>query len=110
VIINITSIASKGNIGQSAYSASKAGMESMTRVWAKELGIYGIRVLAIAPGFIETDSMHSALSKNMKDEIRNKVPIKIFGKYDNVSKLVISCIENDYINGSTISVDGGLVI
>jgi 3-oxoacyl-[acyl-carrier protein] reductase len=110
VIVNITSISSKGNVGQSAYSASKAGMESMTRVWSKELGVFGIRVFAIAPGFIETDSMHSALSKNMKDEIRNKIPLKIFGKYSNVSKLVISCIENDYISGSTLSVDGGLVI
>ena len=110
-IINISSTSGvKGNAGQINYAAAKAGINGITRTVAKEWARFNIRCNSIAPGFIETDSMHSALSKNMKDEIRNKIPLKIFGKYSNVSKLVISCIENDYISGSTLSVDGGLVI
>ena len=56
VVINISSISAKGNIGQTAYSAAKAGVEALTKTWAKELGIFGIRVVAIAPGFIDTPS------------------------------------------------------
>ena len=56
LIINFSSISSQGNIGQTAYSASKAGIEAMTKVWAKELGIFNIRSVCISPGFINTDS------------------------------------------------------
>ena len=53
VIVNVTSIAAQGNAGQSAYAASKAAVESLTKVWAKELGLFGIRCAAISPGFAQ---------------------------------------------------------
>ena len=61
IIINISSIAAKGNAGQSAYSSSKAGLESLTKVWAQELGPFGIRSVAIAPGYINTNSTRKAV-------------------------------------------------
>ncbi len=110
IIINISSICSNGNAGQSAYSASKAGVESLTKVWAKELGIHGIRSVAIAPGFIDTESTHKAISKSAIDTIKSEIPIRRLGKSENVSHAIIFAIENDYINGKVIEVDGGMSI
>ena len=61
VVINISSVSASGNAGQSAYSAAKAGVESLTVTWAKELGPWGIRVAGLAPGFTETPSTHNAI-------------------------------------------------
>ena len=72
VVINISSISAKGNVGQTAYSAAKAGVEALTKTWAKELGTFGIRVVAIAPGFIDTLSTHQALNKEAIDNINKK--------------------------------------
>src|SRR5919205_602314 len=62
VIVNISSISASGNAGQSAYSAAKAGVNALTAVWSKELGPMGIRVIAVAPGFTDTDSTKEAVS------------------------------------------------
>ena len=56
VIVNISSISSRGNSGQTVYSAAKAGVEALTKTWAQELGIFGIRVVAVSPGFIDTEA------------------------------------------------------
>ena len=110
VVINISSISAKGNIGQTAYSAAKAGVEALTKTWAKELGIFGIRVVAIAPGFIDTPSTHQALNKEAIDNIKQKVPLKILGKSEDVSKAVVYAIKNKYVNGSILKIDGGLTL
>jgi 3-oxoacyl-[acyl-carrier protein] reductase len=110
IIINISSIAAIGNIGQTAYSASKAAVEAMTVVWAKELGAFGIRSVAIAPGFIDTAGTHDALEEKMLNRWIEKTPLKRTGKVDEIVSAVRFVIENDFINGEVIHVNGGLTI
>lgn len=110
VIINISSISAKGNAGQTAYSASKAAVEAMTKTWAKELGSFGIRSNAIAPGFINTESTNIALSeKNIKHIVSN-TPLKRLGESENIFQSVTYIIENDFVTGTVIEVNGGLTI
>ena len=109
VIISISSISRHGNIGQTNYSATKAGVSAMTVTWAKELAKYGIRVVAIAPGYIETE-MTANIPEKVKEKLINMIPLRRFGKKDEISKTVKFIIENDYITGRTLEVDGGLRI
>lgn len=108
IIINISSIAAGGNAGQTAYSASKAAVEAMTKVWAKELGRIGIRAVAIAPGFMNTSGTHDALEEKMLAQWIEKTPLHRTGTIDEVVKTVFFVIDNDYLNGTVISVNGGL--
>ena len=110
VIVNISSISARGNAGQSAYSAAKAGLESMTTVWAKELGGFGIRSVAIAPGFMDTESTHVAVNEKILQEMKNQTPIKRLGKSEHIADTVKFVIENEHISGKTLEIDGGLVI
>ena len=110
VVINISSVSASGNAGQSAYSAAKAGVESLTVTWAKELGPWGIRVAGLAPGFTETPSTHNAIAENILEQIRKEVPIGRLGEPSEVAHAVQFLIENDYINGVTLKLDGGLRI
>ncbi len=107
VIINMSSVSSGGNAGQSAYSASKAGIESLTKVWAKELSPMGIRSVAIAPGYINTPSTHKAVSESQLAAITDKIPLKRLGEAENILQAMCFVIENDYVNATTIEVDGG---
>lgn len=108
LILNISSIAARGNIGQTAYSASKAAVEAMTMVWAKELGRYGIRSVAIAPGFIDTSGTHDALEEKMLAYWIEKTPLRRTGNVEEIVKTVSFVIENDFVNGEVINVNGGL--
>ena len=110
VIINISSISASGNAGQTAYSAAKAGVEAMTRVWSKELGVFGIRVAAVAPGFIDTESTRKALNEQKLRDLSGRIPLRRLGRETNVAGAVLAIIENDYINGAVIPVDGGMVL
>jgi len=107
VIINISSISRAGNMGQSNYSAAKAGVAAMTVTWAKELARHGIRAAAIAPGFIETE-----MTTSMKPEALAKmtagIPLKRMGKPEEIAHSVRYIIENDYYTGRIIEMDGGL--
>ena len=110
LIINISSISAKGNIGQSAYSAAKAGLESMTKVWAKELGSFGLRCVALAPGFIDTNSTYKALTNSKLKNIKQQIPLKELGNTKDISEAVKFLIQNDFMNGKTLNIDGGLTI
>jgi 3-oxoacyl-[acyl-carrier protein] reductase len=110
VIINISSISARGNAGQSAYSAAKAGLESMTKVWAKELGSFGIRSVAIAPGFMNTESTHSAVTQDVLEHVKKETPIKRLGEAEDISNAVKFAIENEYLSGKILEIDGGLTI
>jgi len=105
-IINISSLSRAGNFGQSNYSAAKAGVAALTVVWAKELARHGIRVNAIAPGFIKTEMVAS-----MKPEILEKmaagIPMQRLGEPDEIAATVEFIFGNDYVNGRVIEVDGG---
>jgi 3-oxoacyl-[acyl-carrier protein] reductase len=110
VIINISSIAANGNIGQTAYAASKAAVEAMTKVWAKELGAFGIRSVAVAPGFIDTSGTHDALEEKMLNKWIEKTPLRRTGRIEEVVSAVQFAIENDFVNGEIININGGLTI
>jgi 3-oxoacyl-[acyl-carrier protein] reductase len=110
VIVNVSSIAASGNPGQSAYSAAKAGVEALTRTWAKELGPLGIRANCVSPGFIDTPSTHAALGTERVSMLEGEVPLRRLGAASEVAMAIMHLIENDYANGAVLRVDGGLVI
>jgi 3-oxoacyl-[acyl-carrier protein] reductase len=110
VVVNIGSVAAAGNPGASAYSAAKAGVHALTQAWARELGPMGIRVIAVAPGYMDTDSAHAATSEAALRETIKRVPLRRLGKTEEVADAVIAVIENDFFNGKVFELDGGLVI
>ena len=110
VVISISSISANGNAGQSAYSAAKAGVNALTRTWAKELGAMGLRFAAIAPGFFDTPSTRSALSEAAITRLQQQIPLRRLGDLDSIYLAVRHVIENDYLTGTVLEVDGGLVI
>lgn len=110
VIISISSVAAAGNPGQSAYSAAKAAVNALTMCWSKELGVLGLRFVSIAPGFIDTPSTRAALSEATIERIQGQVPLRRLGSLDSIWNSVLHAIENDYVTGTVLEVDGGLVL
>lgn len=111
-IISISSVVGiAGNAGQVNYSASKAGIIGMTKSLAKELGSRGVNVNAVAPGFIETD-MTNTLGDKVKEEAEKNIPLKRFGKAEDVAECVafLASGASDYITGQVIQVDGGMLM
>jgi len=109
VCINISSLSRSGNMGQSNYTATKAGVAEMTVTWAKEFSRYGIRVAAIAPGYINTE-MVADIREDVKQKIIDQVPLKRLGDPSEISHTAIYILENDYFTGRVIDCDGGLRI
>ena len=110
VVISISSISANGNPGQSAYSAAKAGVNALTSTWAKELGGFGIRFVSIAPGFLDTPSTRRALSEAMLTKLQQQIPLRRLGAVENIYETVRFIVENDYVTGTVLEVDGGLVL
>lgn len=108
VIINISSISSYGNMGQSAYSATKAALNALTVTWSKELAMFGIRSVAIAPGFIDTPSTRAALTEARITAYKNATPLRRMGSTEELLHSVVFIIENDFYNGTILNLDGGL--
>jgi len=108
-IINISSISRHGNMGQTNYTATKAGVAAMAVTWSKELARQGIRCTAIAPGFIGTEMVLTMKSEAL-EKITAGIPAKRLGRPDEIAKTVEFILENDYVNGRVIEVDGGLRI
>jgi len=112
VIINTSSIVGlNGNVGQVNYAAAKAGLIGMTKTLAKELGKKGIRVNAIAPGFIMTP-MTSNVPEKILEMMREKTPLRRLGEPVDVAYayLYLASDEAKFINGAVLCVDGGLII
>jgi 3-oxoacyl-[acyl-carrier protein] reductase len=107
LIVNVSSISRAGNPGQSAYAASKAAVDALTVTWSQELAIYGIRVVALAPGFIET-SMTTRIPPVFLERIRERTPLGRFGTLDEFGHVIEFIVENDYLNGKVLELDGGL--
>ena len=107
LIINISSISRAGNMGQSNYSAAKAGVAAMTVVWAKELARYGIRVAGIAPGFIETE-MTGSMKPEALEKMTAGIPLRRMGKPEEIAHSAAYLFENDYYSGRILELDGGL--
>lgn len=111
-IINISSVVGiMGNPGQANYSASKAGLIGLTKTLAKELASRGIRVNAIAPGFVNTD-MTETLKEDVRDAMMKAIPLGYFAEPKEISNLVnfLAGEESDYITGQVIQIDGGMHI
>ena len=110
-IINTSSIAGTGgNVGQTNYSASKAGVIGMTKTWAKEFGRKGINVNAVAPGFIETD-MIDTIPEKVMEQIKLLTPYTRLGTPEDIANayLFLASDESDFINGTVLEVDGGML-
>ena len=109
VIVSTASVAAfDGQIGQPAYSASKGGVHAMTLPIARELARYGIRVVTIAPGIMETP-MLMGLPQAAQDSLGQQVPYpQRLGKPDEYARLVMSIVDNGYLNGETIRLDGAI--
>jgi 3-oxoacyl-[acyl-carrier protein] reductase len=111
-IINTSSIVGvHGNIGQTNYAATKAGVIGMTKTWAKELGRKGINVNAVAPGFVETGMVVKVPEKVIQQMVE-KVPLQRLGKPRDIANayLYLASNESDYVNGTVLEVNGGMVI
>lgn len=111
-IINISSVVGfAGNAGQFNYSAAKAGIIGMTKSAALECASRGIRVNAVAPGFIETD-MTASLSDDMKAAYMAKIPLKSLGKPEDVANAVVYLASpfSDYMTGQTLHLNGGMYL
>jgi len=107
VIVNMSSIARGGNIGQTNYAAAKAGVVAMTTTWARELGRHGIRVGAIAPGVIRT-AMTDAMKPEMRDRLEKMKPVGRLGEADEIAHTAKYIFENEFFTGRVIEIDGGL--
>jgi 3-oxoacyl-[acyl-carrier protein] reductase len=111
-IINITSVVGiTGNAGQGNYAASKAGVIGFTKSMAKELASRGIRVNAVAPGFIQTD-MTDVLKEEIKADMLKIIPLNTMGNPSDIANLVVflASEKSDYITGQVIKIDGGMAI
>ena len=110
VIINLSSVVGLiGNVGQSNYAASKAGVIGFTKAVAREVAPRGITCNAIAPGFIKTD-MTDELSDKVKEQMEGQIPLKCFGSVEDVANAALFLAQNSYITGQVLNVDGGMVM
>ncbi|MEJ6476745.1 SDR family oxidoreductase [Pseudoalteromonas piscicida] len=107
VIINMSSVARAGNMGQTNYSAAKSGVVAMTTSWAKELGRFGIRVGAIAPGVIRT-KMTDAMKPEAKERLVKMKPVGRLGEAQEIAHTAKYIIENDFFTGRVVEIDGGI--
>jgi 3-oxoacyl-[acyl-carrier protein] reductase len=111
-ILNASSIVGLyGNFGQTNYAATKAGVISFTQTWARELGRYGIRVNAVAPGFIATE-MVKAMPQKVLDQMAGKAPLGRLGDPADIANAYVwlASTAASFVHGTVLSVDGGLVL
>jgi len=107
VIVNISSISRAGNVGQTNYTAAKAGVAAMTVVWAKELARYGIRVGAVAPGFVRTPMVES-MKPDALARMTAPIPLGRLGEPEEIAHAVGFIFENELFTGRCLEVDAGL--
>lgn len=106
-IINISSaLAHRNGSGSTVYAASKAGLIGFTKAFAEEFGPRGLRTCALAPGYIDTD-MVSGMSKSIQEKIIERTSVRRIGTVDEVAQAAVFLVENDFANGTTLTIDGG---
>jgi 3-oxoacyl-[acyl-carrier protein] reductase len=106
-IVNISSCSRVGNRGQSNYSAAKAGLVADTKLWAEELARYGVRVGAVAPGFVATPLLEG-MREEMLEKLLSGVPLRRLAKPEEIYQAVKFIFECDYFTGKCLDVDGGI--
>lgn len=107
-IVNMSSfVGEAGNMGQANYAAAKSGLLGYTKTAALELAQSGITVNAVCPGFIETD-MTAAIPEEMQEKIVKTIPMGRFGQPEDIAQAVRFCIENEYMTGATLDINGGV--
>jgi 3-oxoacyl-[acyl-carrier protein] reductase len=112
VILNASSVVGLyGNFGQTNYAATKAGVINMTRTWARELGRYGIRVNAVAPGFIATEILRAMPPKVLEGMV-GRTPVGRMGEPEDIAEAYawLASDRAGFVHGAVLSVDGGLVV
>ncbi len=112
VILNASSVVGlDGNFGQTNYVATKSGVIGMTKVWARELGKYGVRVNAVAPGFIATD-MVTSMPEKVLDGMKGRTPLGRLGDPRDIANayFFLASDEASFITGEVLRVDGGIVV
>jgi 3-oxoacyl-[acyl-carrier protein] reductase len=107
-IVNFSSIASEGNAGQAAYAAAKAGIEGLTRTMAIELGPLGVRVNALALGFIDVATTRNAVADERLQAYVQKTPLGRLGQVEDVVSAIEFLAANSFANGTIVKLDGGL--
>jgi 3-oxoacyl-[acyl-carrier protein] reductase len=110
-IVNIASISYLGNVGQTNYSAAKAGVVAMTRTWALELARYGIRVNAVAPGLMDTEMIQS-IPDTLRQRMIESVPLRRIGRPEEFGAAVafLAGEESSYVTGHVLHLDGGVSV
>lgn len=111
-VVNVSSIVGVyGSLGQSAYSSSKAGVNVLARVWAKEFAPYGIRVNSVAPGYVKTP-LTANLSKEKIEGIKSKTPLGRLAEPIEIADVILFMASKkaSYLTGQVIGVDGGMVM
>jgi 3-oxoacyl-[acyl-carrier protein] reductase len=109
VVVNMSSISRLGNRGQSNYVATKAALAANTLTWAREFAPHGVRVVAVAPGMIETP-MTQGMNQKARDALVAAIPVGRIGLPEDIWQAVKFAIECDYVNGRTLEIDGGLTM
>ncbi|MEU3947845.1 SDR family oxidoreductase [Streptomyces sp. NPDC029526] len=111
-IVNISSTVRRGAYGQSAYCAAKSGVEALTRTWATELGEYGIRVSAVAPGVVDGEALRRRSAANERHaaymaDLRRHVPLRRWCEEKDVAEAVVFAADNPSVTGTVLEVDAG---
>lgn len=109
VVINASSITTRGNPGQLAYTTAKAALSGFTNTIGKEMGPLGIRCIALELGYFDVESTSQAVPDTKLKTIKLNNPMRRLGSIDDLVQCVSSIIENNYINATTISLDGGQI-
>ncbi len=112
VVLNASSVVGLyGNFGQTNYAATKAGVISFTQTWARELGRFGIRVNAVAPGFVATEIIKAMPEKVIAGMVA-KTPVGRMGRPEDIAEAYFWLASDaaSFVHGATLSVDGGLVL
>ncbi|WAL63552.1 SDR family oxidoreductase [Amycolatopsis cynarae] len=112
VLVTVASSTWPGSWGQSAYSAAKAGVVSLTRSWALELGEYGIRVVCVAPGVVDGEALRAKCASRPRhaaylERLRRHVPLGRFAAEHEVAAAIVHAIDNEYLTGTVLEVHGG---
>ena len=109
IVVNMSSISRLGNRGQSNYVSTKAALAANTLTWAREFAPYGVRVVAVAPGMIETP-MTQGMNQKARDALVAAIPVGRIGVPEDIWQAVRFAIECEYVNGRTLEIDGGLTM